>query len=99
MCSAWADRGAVRRLQRTGSSVPDSIHQRRPNVFVQVTTDVSHGPAGRPHGTVLREDRLRLDGRVSYGEISVIETITEMEIIDPTLTETEMMVIFEMEMM
>jgi len=40
-----------------------------------------------------------MDGRVSFSEISVIETITEIEIIDPTLTETETMVIFEMEIM
>jgi len=48
--------------------------------------------------------RARLHRRVAYcarsvgSEISVTETITETEIIHPTLTETETMVIFETEL-
>jgi len=36
---------------------------------------------------------------VVSSDISVTETITEMEIIDPTLTETEMMVILKTEIL
>jgi len=38
-----------------------------------------------------------LSGWPTISEISVTETITEMEIIDPTLTEIEMMVFVETE--
>jgi len=40
-----------------------------------------------------------LNRPVSSSEISVTEMITETEIIDPTLTETEMMVILKMEIL
>lgn len=52
----------------------------------------------RPVNTAsMRDDPTSMIGRYDSSDISVTETITETEIIDPALTETETMLIYETE--